>query len=421
MIDIKWIRENKEQFDKLMSLRGFDAISDQITILDEEKRQLTTLIQQLQHARKEKAKSLSYIKDKNSKEFEDAKRDAAHINDKLEELVAKSTNNDKLNKILETIPNLPLDDVPFGKDESMNKVLRSWGEPKKIDNAAQHFEIGEKLKMMDFAQTANISGSRFVTLFKDLARLERALANFMLDTHIEESGFTEVSPPYLVRDEAMYNAGQLPKFSDESYLTTDEKRLIPTSEVSLVNMVANKIIDNSDFPIRFVAHTPCFRSEAGSAGKDTRGMVRLHQFNKVELVTIAKPEDSEKEHELILKAAESILQKLKLPYQVVLLCTGDMGFHAAKTIDLEVWLPGQNKYREIASISNCTDFQARRMKTRYKNSDGKNSFVHTLNGSGLATGRTLLAILENYQNSDGSVDIPEILQPYMNGQTKISI
>jgi seryl-tRNA synthetase len=422
MLDIKWIRNNTEEFDKLLAKRGVASVSADILQYDEERRQVMTLIQQLQHSRKEKAKFLSFMKSKNSAEFEEIKRDANHINDKLEELTAKLNNDVRLEKILEVLPNLPAEEVPYGTDESMNELVRSWGTVTQVASPKQHFDIGEKLQMMDFEQTAKISGSRFVTLKSDLARLERALAAFMLDIHSKQFGFTEYSVPFLVRDEAMYNVGILPKFSEESFETTNKYRLIPTAEVSLVNMVADTILSEEELPLRLTAFSPCFRSEAGSAGRDTRGMIRLHQFSKVELVSITTPEKSKEEHEFIVNAAEEVLKKLGLPYRIMLLCTGDMGFQSMKTYDLEVWMQGQQKYREISSCSNCGDFQARRLKARYKSMGAKETtLVHTLNGSALAVGRTMAAILENYSNQDGSVEIPKALQSYMGGVTKIEV
>lgn len=421
MLDIKWIRENPAEFDKAMVSRGSKPVSAEILALDQDKRELTTLIQQLQHARREKAKSLGFVKDKTSKEFERVKKDAEDINDKIEELTAK-LNDAELNNILDSLPNIPAPEVPEGRDEKNNVEIRKHGVIKQILNPKQHFELGENLAMIDFVQTAKISGSRFVTLKSHIARLERALMNFMLDIHTKEFGFTEISPPLLVKDEAMYGVGQLPKFADDSFYTTTGYRLIPTSEVSLTNMVADTIIPREQLPMRLTAYTPCFRSEAGSAGRDTRGMIRLHQFSKVELVSITAPEESEEEHEYITHAAETILKRLELPYRVMLLCKGDMGFSSKKTYDFEVWLPGQNKYREISSCSNCGDFQARRMKARFKEfGSNQTKFAHTLNGSGLAIGRTIVAILENYQNEDGSISVPKALIPYMDGLTKIEI
>ena len=420
MLDIKWIRENPGEFDRALVRRNLAKQSEEILALDLEKRQLTALIQELQHGRKEKSKSLGVVKDKSSPEFERVKRDVEHINHKLDELNAKAESNDKLDVILNSLPNIPFDEVPFGIDETSNQLIKTIGEPTKIESPKQHFDIGENLGMMDFSQTAKMSGSRFVSLKGGLARLERALANFMLDNHTKEYGYLEVSPPALVKNHAMYNVGQLPKFEEDSFLTTNGYRLIPTSEVSLTNFVADSIVPREELPLRFTAYTPCFRSEAGSAGKDTRGMIRLHQFSKVEMVSITTPDESKNEHERMLAAAESILQKLDLPYRVMLLCSGDMGFSAHKTYDLEVWLPGQNQYREISSVSNCGAFQARRMKARYKEfGSSETTLLHTLNGSGLAVGRTIVAILENYQNPDGSITIPEKLVSYMGGITKI--
>lgn len=422
MLDIKWIRENKQKFDDLLIKRGIAPMSEQISKLDEEKRQLINLIQQFQQARRKKSKILGNMANKHSKEFEEMKRDVDHINEKLEELTQKSNGNYQLNDMLEMLPNLPDEDVPYGTDETMNKLLRTVGDVniKSHMDAKQHFTLGEDLGMMDFVNTARMSGSRFVTLSKDLAKLERALINFMIDTHTQQFDFTEISPPSLVRPIAMYNTGQLPKFAEDSFETTDNYRLVPTGEVPLVNMVADSILAREELPIRYVAYTPCYRSEAGSSGKDTKGMMRLHQFGKVELVTITTAEESEREHEYMTNAAETILQKLDLPYRVMLLCTGDMGFSAKKTYDIEVWLPGQKSYREISSCSNCGDFQARRMKTRYKEfGSTENRFVYSLNGSALPIGRSIIAILENYQNEDGSITVPDILVNYMGGLKKI--
>ena len=417
MHDAKWIVENTDEFDQAMTKRGLPPLAKAIIEMYEEKKQLVTIIQKLNHARNEKAKIISQF---GSRVHEDAKRikkDAADIKEKLSKLEYRLNNEIELDKILSELPNIPDHTVPVGGDEKSNKLIRENGKiPEFSFKPRHHFEIGELLGYMDFEDSAKMSGSRFVTLKGDLARLERAVANFMLDIHTKNFGFTEISPPLLVRDEAMYNTGQLPKMEQESFKTTDGLRLIPTSEVSLVNFVAGKILKKEELPIRYVAHTPCFRSEAGAAGKDTRGMIRLHQFSKVELVVIAEPNESNSEHEFVTKAAEEILKLLKIPYRVMLLCSGDMGFSAKKTFDIEVWLPGQNAYREISSCSNCGDFQARRMKARYREDLSKEtSFVHTINGSGLAVGRTIVAILENYQNEDGTVKVPEILIPYMNG------
>ncbi len=422
MLDIKWIRDNREEFENALSTRGIKIEIDDIIRLDEEKRQITTLLQEFQKAKNKKTKQLSTLQGRPSREFENIKRDVEHINEKLKALSKVAEDGHKLKNLLDMIPNLPAKDVPYGVDESMNKFIRDFKKPITKSYAKEHFELGKDLGMMDFEQTAKISGSRFVTLRGQLSNLERALYNFMLDTHTRDFGFEEISPPSLVKPEAMYNTAQLPKLADESYVTSDNKyRLIPTGEVPLTNMVADKILKRDELPIRYVAYTNCYRSEAGSAGKDTRGMIRNHQFGKVELVTITTPEESELEHENMLNAAEEILKRLDIPYRVMLLCSGDMGFSAKKTYDIEVWLPGQNKYREISSVSNCGDFQARRMKARYKEINASQTcFVHTLNGSGLAVGRTLVAVMENYQNEDGSITIPDVLVPYMNGKTLIT-
>ncbi len=421
MLDIKWIRDNKEEFDSLLQKRGVKINSDELLALDEEKRQLTTLIQQFQQSRNAKSKKLGSLKGRKGREFDETKRDVEHINEKLSELSKQLGDSDRYKEIMDNIPNLPVDEVPYGTDESMNKLIREHGEPKELANAKDHYELGKNLGMIDFEQTAKISGSRFVTLKGKLAKLERAIISFMIDVHTEDYGCMEISPPVLVRPDAMYNVGQLPKFSEDSYLTDGENyRLIPTGEVPLTNLVANSIQKREDLPQRYVAYTECFRSEAGSAGKDTKGMFRNHQFGKVELVSITTEEESDAEQERMLSAAEEVLKRLEIPYRVMILCTGDMGFSARRTYDLEVWLPGQNKYREISSVSNCGDFQARRMKARYKDfGDNQTKFVHTLNGSGLAVGRTIIAILENYQNEDGSITIPSVLVPYMGGDTKI--
>jgi seryl-tRNA synthetase len=421
MLDLRWIRENKEEFENFLIKRGAKINSNELLELDEKKRQLVALIQQFQEAKNKKSKKLAVLRGRSTKEFEDTCRDVEHINEKMQELSDQLNNNCQLQSILDNLPNIPDSDVPYGTDETMNKFVRGYKTPTEIEGAKEHFELGIALGMMDFEQTAIISGSRFVTLKGGLAKLERALISFMLDIHTNQFKFEEISPPLLVRPQAMYNVGQLPKFSEDSYETSDNKfRLIPTGEVPLTNLVADSILKREDLPIRYVAFTPCFRSEAGSAGRDTRGMIRNHQFGKVELVSVTAPQESEEEHQYMLNAAETILKLLELPYKVMILCTGDMGFAARKTYDLEVWLPGQKKYREISSISNCGDFQARRMKSRYKEFGAKETtLVHTLNGSGLAIGRTIVAIMENYQNQDGSITIPKVLQPYMGGHISI--
>ena len=324
---------------------------------------------------------------------------------------------EQIHQLLSEIPNIPSQDVPIGDNENLNLEIRKIGMPPVFDfETKDHVDLGLALGLMDFEQAGKLSGARFVVLRGILAKFERAISSFMLDVHTREFGYIEISPPILVRSDAMYGTGQLPKFSDDLFQTTNDFWLIPTAEVPLTNLVANDIINKNELPIRMTALTPCFRSEAGAAGKDTRGMLRQHQFNKVELVSICHPNESEKEHERMTNAAEEILKKLELPYRVVVLCTGDLGFSAAKTYDIEVWLPGQDNYREISSCSNCKDFQARRMLTRFQASNEKGTnFVHTLNGSGLAVGRCLIAIIENYQNEDGSITIPKVLRPYMDG------
>ena len=418
MHDIKWIRDNSVEFDEALKKRHIEPMSKKILEMDEEKRQLVTLIQKLQQARKEKASSIAKLANSTSSELKHLKRDANHIKDKLSELEEELNSNVELDYILSSLPNIVCDTVVFGKDETHNVEVRKWGEvPKFSFTPKAHDRLGETLGLMDFEQTAKISGSRFVTLKAGLAKLERALSNFMLEVHTSKFDYIEVSPPLLVRDSAMFGVGQLPKFEEESFVTTDGYRLIPTAEVPLTNMVADSLLDAEKLPLRYVAFTPCFRSEAGAAGKDTRGMIRQHQFSKVELVSIVAPEDSVKEHERMTGAAEEILKLLELPYRVMLLCSGDTGFSANKTYDLEVWLPSQDKYREISSCSNCGAFQARRLKAKYvsNRSTRQKDWVHTVNGSALAVGRTMVAILENYQQEDGSVKIPKILIPYMGG------
>lgn len=418
MLDIKWIRDNEEEFNAQMQKRGIKFDTTILLELEEERRQIVSLIQKFQQAKNTKTERLAHTR--GTKEFEELKNDVVHINEKLSELHHRLKDDIRLESLINNIPNVPSQDVPYGTDETMNKLIRKHQDPKKIEGAKEHFTLGINLGMMDFEQTAKISGSRFVTLKKDLAKMARALISFMIDCHTEEHDFEEVAMPVLVKPDAMYNVGQLPKFEADSYSVSNDKyRLIPTGEVPMTNLVADSIVKKEDLPLRYVGYSECFRSEAGSAGRDTRGMIRNHQFGKVELVVVTTPQESEAEHQKMLAASENILKKLDLPYRVMLLCTGDMGFTSKKTYDIEVWLPGQELYREIASISNCGDFQSRRMKARYKNMDGDNIFVHTLNGSGLPIGRTLVAILENYQNADGSVNIPDVLQKYMNGKKVI--
>ena len=416
MHDLETIRNDPETFDKQMQHRGIEPIARKILELDQKKRQVVTEIQEL---RKQKNLLVKKISTMQSAETESLKRETKDITKQIKDLEA-STYDQELKSILERLPNIAADVVPIGKDEDANVEIRKYKESQEFSfTVKSHYELGEDLGLIDFAQASKISGTRFVMTKGVLARLERALINFMLDIHTKNFAYTEVNHPCLVLDKAMYGVGQLPKFEEDSFKTTDGLRLIPTSEVFLTNIVANTIISESDLPLRFTACSPCFRSEAGSAGRDTRGMIRLHQFNKVELVSITKPQDSSLELERMTGIAEEILKLLDLPYKVVLLSSGDMGFSATITYDLEVWLPSQNTYREISSCSNCHAFQARRMKARYKE-DNQINFVHTLNGSALAVGRTIVAIMENYQNANGSITIPEVLRAYMGGVTQIA-
>jgi len=481
MYDIKWIRDNAEVFDRGLKRRGLEPLAKKLLALDDARRAAITKSQAAQEHRNVISKEIGAAMKAGDAGLAQALKVkvaglktalAAYEAEECEAIAA-------LDKALAEIPNTPLDDVPDGRDENDNVELRRVGEPRVMDfQPKQHFDIGESLGLMDFETAAKISGARFVVLKGALARLERALAAFMLDLHTGEHGHTEVSPPVLVRDKAMFGTAQLPKFREDQFFAdrvlsdkeiepikqyeanreqaikkvveiqqkidsgnttsnvqrdliaakfqwrraekeiedlTSKYWLIPTAEVPLTNLVREKILDEKDLPLRFTACTPCFRAEAGAAGKDTRGMIRQHQFTKVELVSITTPEASLAEHDRMLLCAEEVLKRLKLPYRVVTLCTGDMGFASQKTYDIEVWLPGQNRYREISSVSVCGDFQARRMNARYRAQDGKPRFVHTLNGSGVAVGRALVAVLENYQNADGSVTVPEALRAYMGG------
>ncbi len=417
MFDIKWIRENPDSFDDGMKRRGLAAMAQDLITRDKERREIATRAQDIQAERNKLSKEIGQAKAR-GEDASDIMRQVSESKDTQAAAEEEARKADaELNDILAGIPNLPFDDVPVGPDESANVEVRKWGEPPTFDfEPKEHFDLGEDLGLMDFETAAKISGARFVLLTGHLARLERALAAFMLDHNTDDYGYTEVNPPALVNDATMYGTGQLPKFSEDLFRTEQGYWLIPTAEVPLTNIAAGHIIDDEYLPRRYTAMTWCFRSEAGSAGKDTRGMIRQHQFTKVEMVSVTKPEDSEAEHERMTLCAEDILQKLRLPYRTVVLSTGDMGFGARKTYDIEVWLPGQNQYREISSCSNCGDFQARRMNTRCRPKGEKATrFVHTLNGSGLAVGRTLVAVLENYQQADGSVIVPEVLRPYMNG------
>lgn len=417
MFDIKWIRDNPAAFDAGRRRRGLAPLAEQVIALDAKRRAAQTAWQESQARRNELSKQIGQLKAKGG-DAASAMAEVAALKDKMASSEAEEQAlGRELDDILAREPNLPAADVPDGADETANRVERTIGQRRNFEfTAKQHFELGEALGLMDFEAAAKISGARFVVLRGALARLERALGQFMLDLHTGENGYTEVAPPILVRDTALYGVGQLPKFAEDMFVTKQDLWMIPTAEVSLTNLVADDIIDEGKLPLRFTALTPCFRSEAGAAGKDTRGMIRQHQFMKCELVSIAHPDQSEAEHQRMTACAEGILKKLELPYRVMALSTGDMGFASQKTYDIEVWLPGQNAYREISSCSNCGEFQARRMKARCRKPGEKGTrFVHTLNGSGLAVGRTLIAILENYQQADGSIVVPAALRPYMGG------
>ena len=418
MHNIKDIRKDIDNFKNTIKNRNVDVDFDQILNLDEENRKL---IQEKEKLEMEK-KSISKSKDETL--FEKSKE----ISSKIDDLSKNQKNiKDQLDKILSNIPNLPLNDVPVGKDENSNKEVVKSGEIKEMSfKPKSHYEIGEKLNMLDFDLATKTTGSRFVFVKDKLASLERAISNFMIDTHVNNNGYTEISPPLMATDNTMFGTGQLPKFENDQFEIkfddkNDRKFLIPTAEVILTNMVKNQILNLKSLPMRLVASTPCFRKEAGSYGKDTKGMIRQHQFYKVELVSIVENNKCIEELERMTNCATKILDDLQLPYRKIILSTGDMGFSAEKTYDIEVWLPSENKYREISSCSSCGTFQAKRMKARYKNNNNENEFVGTLNGSGLAVGRTLIAILENYQTEDGSIIIPEKLRPYMNNMEKIGI
>lgn len=433
MHDIKAIRDYPQAFDASLARRGLPPASATLLELDEARRANLTALQEAQARRNAASKEVGKAKGaKDEKRAAELMAEVASLKDLLaagEEAERKIEAD--LAAALAVIPNLPRDDVPDGKDETGNVEVRRVGEPRAFDFAPkQHFELGEALGLMDFETAGKVSGARFVFLKGALARMERALAAFMLDLHTAPAngqlgGYTEVVPPLLVKDQAAYGTGNLPKFAEDLFKTTNDFWLIPTAEVSLTNLVRETILDEAALPLRFTAATPCFRSEAGAAGRDTRGMIRQHQFTKVELVSITTPEASLAEHERMTACAEEVLKRLELPYRTMLLCTGDMGFASQKTYDIEVWLPGQNAYREISSCSVCGDFQARRMGARYKAKDAggggkaETRFVHTLNGSGLAVGRTLIAVMENYQQADGSILVPDALRPYMGGMEQL--
>jgi len=423
MHDIRAIRENPAAFDAALARRGVVSASSEVLTLDEKRRAAILAAETAQAEQNKASKEVGAAKGRGDEvEFE---RLRALVAEKKAEVAAMTAEakalDEALSAALAQLPNLPDASAPDGADENDNVEIRRWGEPRQMNDAKEHYELAGVQAGMDFETAAKLSGSRFVLLRGGVARIHRALAQFMLDTHVTEHGLEETMTPVLVRDEAMYGTGQLPKFSEDSYQTTNGWWLIPTSEVTLTNTVAGEIVSEADLPRRMTSHTLCFRSEAGSAGKDTAGMLRQHQFEKVEMVSITHPDQSMQEHERMTGCAEAILQKLGLAYRTVVLCTGDMGFGAVKTHDIEVWLPGQNTYREISSVSSCGAFQARRMNARFKPADGgKPEFVHTLNGSGLAVGRCLIAVLENGQQADGSVDLPAVLHPYLGGKTRLA-
>ncbi len=418
MHDIKWIRDNADAFDTAMQARGVGPCAAKLIDIDERRRANIKSTEEIQAQSNASAKLIGQAKANRDEvrarellaevsELKAARQEAEETGRKLE---------DELRGALEILPNRPLDDVPIGPDEDANVFRHDWGDKPKIDAPKEHFDIGEALGGMDFETAAKIAGSRFVVLSGELARMERALGQFMLDLHTREHGYLEVQPPLIVRDHTAYGTGQLPKAAEDMFAAGDDRWLIPTAEVPLTNLVREDIVEREKLPLRFTALTPCFRSEAGAAGRDTRGMLRHHQFDKVELVSITTPDQSAAEHERMLGCAEEVMKRLGLHYRVMVLSSGDMGFSARKTYDIEVWLPGQDTYREISSCSVCDDFQARRMNARFRPEGGKGTaYLHTLNGSGVAVGRALIAVIENYQNADGSIAVPEVLRPYMGG------
>jgi len=419
MLDIKWIIFNPDHANKLFIKRGIKPIANKLIKISQSRSSSVTNLEKLLEKKNLLSNKIANTKSKTEKKtfINEVKR----IKNKISTLQSDSNNNQSslYNELIQ-LPNFLDDDVPDGKGEQDNKELKKYGDIKEFDfKIKDHVEIGQDLKLMDFKSAAKVSGSRFVYLKGNLATMERALASFMLDINIDEGGFQEIYTPLLVNDKSLLGTGQLPKFDSDIFKIKDNYWLIPTSEVTLVNMIRESIIQSDTLPLRYTSYTPCFRSEAGAAGKDTRGMKRLHQFGKVELVSITMPDQSNKEHIHLLTVAEKLLQKLKLHYRVCELCSSEVGFAAKKTYDIEVWIPSQKEYMEISSISNCGDFQARRINARFKNKENKNIFVHTLNGSSLAVGRTIIAILENYQNKDGSVSIPEVLKKYMNNLERI--
>jgi len=424
MLDPQLLRSDLEKTAEKLARRGFTLDTDALAELEQQRKKIQVETEALQSERNTRSKAIGKAKAA-GEDIQPLLDEVASLGDKLKSAELElNTVQEKLQAIQLGIPNIPFDDVPDGKSEEDNLEIRRVGEPREFDfDAEDHVEIGEKLDLLDFELAAKISGARFSVMKGGLARLHRALTQFMLNTHIESHGYTETYVPYLVNSDSLHGTGQLPKFGEDLFALKGDQELylIPTAEVPVTNIVRNEILSADVLPLKLVAHTPCFRSEAGSYGKDTRGMIRQHQFEKVELVQIVHPDDSVRAHEELTSHAETILQKLELPYRVVDLCTGDIGFSAARTFDLEVWLPGQKKYREISSCSNFMDFQARRLQTRWRSADMKKpQLVHTINGSGLAVGRTLVAVMENYQLADGSIEIPTVLRPYMGGQEIIT-
>ena len=422
MHDLRWIREAPDDFDAAMTRRGLASSSAQILDLDGRRRRAQTALQEMQARRNEASKAIGQKK-RTGEPADDLMAEVAELKEKMTAAEEEERGvGEELEALLAGLPNVLAPEVPDGPDESANETLRTWGEKRHYDfTPKEHFDLGEGLGGLDFEAAAKLSGSRFVVVKGQVARLHRALAQFMLDLHSQEHGYLEVQPPLLVRDQVLFGTGQLPKFGEDQFRTEEGFWLIPTAEVPLTNLVAEAILNESELPLRFTAHTPCFRSEAGAAGRDTRGMLRQHQFEKVELVSVTAPEHSEEEHERMVACAEEVLKRLGLHYRVVVLASGDTGFTAHKTYDLEVWLPGQGAYREISSCSNTGAFQARRMRARFRQDGEKGTrFLHSLNGSGVAVGRALIAVLETYQQSDGSVEVPEVLRPYLGGQERIA-
>jgi len=421
MHDLKTIRDNPSAFDAGLARRGVAPQAEALLALDARRRSAQTVFQDMQARRNEASKQIGALK-RTGGDASALLDEVAALKEKLPALEEEDRAlGAEIEAVLVSLPNLPADDVPDGPDESANVEIRRWGSPRAFDfTPLDHDALGAHLGGMDFDAGARLSGARFVVLKGAVARLQRAIGQFMIDLQTGEHGYTEIDPPLLVKDGAAFGTGQLPKFTEDLFRANTGHWLIPTAEVPLTNLVADTILDEKDLPLRMTALTPCFRSEAGSAGKDTRGMIRQHQFHKVEMVSIAHPDHSEEEHQRMTRCAETVLQRLELPYRVMALCAGDMGFSARKTYDLEVWLPGQQRYREISSCSNCGDFQARRMKARFRSEGEKGTrAVHTLNGSGLAVGRTLIAVMENHQTEDGGIRIPEVLRPYLGGLERI--